>query len=66
MEKYMKKGPDFETLKLQVSYDILYLKLKLKRQQELTEFNHNINRLIDDIVNSETIGANDFEGISKL
>lgn len=32
----------------------------------MTEFNHNINRLIDDIVNSETRGANDFEGISKL
>lgn len=66
IQKFETPSPSLETLKLQVSYDILFLKLRLKRQQELTDFNHNINRLIDDIVNSETRGANDFEGISKL
>jgi len=40
--------------------------MKITRQKELTEFNHQINRLIDDIVTSETRGANDFEGITKL
>lgn len=66
VQRFEEAQPQLETLKLQVSYDILFLKLKLKRQQELTEFNHSINRLIDDIVNSETRGANDFEGISRL
>jgi hypothetical protein len=49
-----------------VSFDVLFLKYKLRREQELTDFNHSMNRLIDDIVNTETRGANDFEGISKL
>lgn len=61
-----KDDPALETLKLQAAYDSSFLHQEYLKQQFISIQSQETNTLIDDIVNCETRGGNDFEGITVL
>jgi hypothetical protein len=61
-----REDPALETLKLQAAYDSSFLHQEYLKQQFISIQSQETNGLIDEIVNCETRGGNDFEGITVL